>query len=151
MRGRAPLAVAVVVAIVLAAVLVQRGRADQVGSPFELAQEGRPLAVVQTADARATVDVAVGDVCAPGTEDVVVRDVRLLGVDGSLELTGFDPATITSRCDSDAPQSFSVELRRLDGEAAHADGVEVTYEADGELGRARLASPVTVCRQLSEC
>ena len=137
----------------LALVVVQRGRAGQPGSPFEQAAKGRPLFVAEAAETSYEIDVALGEVCTPGGDAITVREVTLLGADGALELTGFDPSSITARCESDEPQRFTAQVRRTSGEAAHADGFEVTYDAGpgGEEGRVRLPSAVTLCRQLSEC
>ena len=147
-----PLVVALVVLLGLALVIVQRGRADQLESPFALAGEGRLLFVSQAAETGYEVDVALGDVCTPDGDLVAVRAVDLLGVDGALELTGFEPTAITARCESDEPQVFTVQVRRASGESAHADGFQVTYVmSDGTVRRARLPSGVTVCRQVSEC
>ena len=150
-RRRAPLVVAVALLVVVAVVLVQRGRASSVSAPFELATEGRALQMVEAAEDYYEVDVFLGDVCAPDSDDVRVTDVALYGVDGSLHLTGFRPRTITVDCAADDPEAFVVQVRRVRGESANADGVDVTYESDGRVDRVRLPSSMTLCRQLAEC
>ncbi len=151
LRRRAPLVVAVVVLVVVAAVLVQRGQADRVASPFELAADGQRLLMAEAAEDYYEIDVFLGDVCAPGAEEVQIRDVQLFGVAGDLTLIGFTPEVVTTRCGSADPDELVARVQRESGESAHADGVVVDYESDGVRERVRLTVPVTLCRQLSEC
>lgn len=151
LRRRAPLVVAVVVLVAVGAVLVQRGQAGQVTSPFGLAADGQPLLMAEAAEDYYEIDVFVGAVCAPGAEDVQIRDIELFGVAGALKLTGFTPEVITTRCGSTEPEELVVRVQRESGESAHADGVAVTYESAGTVESVRLPVAVTLCRQLSEC
>lgn len=151
LRRRIPLLIAVVVLVAVAAVLVQRGQAGQVTSPFELATDERPLLMAEAAEDYYEIKVFLDDVCAPGAEDVQIRDVELFGVDGALKLTGFEPKVVTTRCGAADRQQLIAQLQRESGEAAHADGVIVTYEIAGTVERVRLPVSVTLCRQLSEC
>ncbi|MGJ9421774.1 hypothetical protein [Aeromicrobium sp. CF3.5] len=150
-RRRIPVIVAVLVLVAVAAVLVQRGQADQVISPFKLATGERSLLMAEAAEDYYEIDVFLDEVCAPSAADVQIRDVELFGVDGALRLTGFDPGTVTTRCGGAQSQQLIARLQRESGESAHADGVIVTYESDGAVEQIRLPVSVTLCRQLSEC
>lgn len=151
LRHRIPLVIAAVVLVTVAAVVVQRGQASQATSPFERVTGGQPLLMAEAAEDYYEIDVFLGDVCAPDTEDVQIRDVELFGVAGALKLTGFTPEVVTARCGSADPDELVARVQRESGESAHADGVIVTYESAGTVERVRLPVSVTVCRQLSEC
>lgn len=151
LHRRVPLVIATVVLVALAAVLVQRGQAGQVSSPFEFVAGERPLLMAEAAEDYYEIDVFLGGVCAPGTEDVQIRDIELFGVAGTLELTGFTPEVVTTRCGSADLDELVAQVQRESGESAHADGVIVTYESAGTVERVRLPVSMTLCRQLSEC
>ena len=151
LRRRAPLLVAVVVLVAVAAVLVQRGQSGQVTSPFELVADGQPTLMGEAAEDYYEVDVFLADVCAPGAEDVRINDVELFGVDGALKLTGYAPEVVTTRCGGAEDEQLVAMIQRESGESAHADGVVVTYVIGGEVETIRLPVSVTLCRQLSEC
>ncbi len=150
-RRRLPLAIGIAVLLAVAAVLVQRGQANQVTTPFGLATDERPLVMAEAAEDYYEVDVFLDEICAPGSEDVQIRDVELFGVDGALTLTGFEPRTVATRCGGAQSQQLVARLQRATGESAHADGVIVTYAIGDTVERIRLPVPVTLCRQLSEC
>ena len=159
-RGRLPLVAGVAVFVALAAVLVLRGQAPSRTNAFE-----RPAtqlnAMTQAATTGAGGSVPLGGVCAPGAKFLTITEVRPFGVTGELIVDGVRvgatgstvdlPVKVVAQCDIDEPQPVAVEVGRAGGEAAHADGLDVTYRVDGRTQKLRLDLAFTLCRQLSEC
>lgn len=150
-RRRAPLVVGLVVLVVVASLLVARGRTGQPTSPFDGSARSSSLLMAEAAEEYYEIRVLVAKVCAPGTTDVPITGVRLLGVDGDLALARFSPRVVTTPCGTGRTEDLVARVRRDRGESAHADGFEVVYELDGREGIERVSAPVTLCRQLSEC